>query len=72
MIRHKKIKRILFKGNSERNLILRLEFVKQMIQILDTKVNIIKIDETSGCQRQITSEKIGEFQELRITFKILQ
>lgn len=40
------IKRIPFLGNSDRNLILRQEYAKRMIELLDKNMVIINIDET--------------------------
>jgi hypothetical protein len=45
-MKYKKIKKIPFSGNSERNLIIRQEFAKKMTELLDDKICIINIDET--------------------------
>ena len=45
-MKYKKIKKIPFSGNSERNLILRQEFAKRMIKLFEQDEEIINIDET--------------------------
>ncbi len=45
-MKYKKIKKIPFSGNSDRNLILRQEFAKKMIQIFEQDEEIINVDET--------------------------
>ena len=44
-MKFKKIKRILFSMNYERNLILLQEFSKLMIDLIDDNIEIINIDE---------------------------
>ena len=45
-MKNKKIKRVPFSGNSDRNLILRQQFAIKMIELFQQDIEIINIDET--------------------------
>ena len=45
-MRYKKVKRIAFKGNSQRNLVLRQQFGMKLIELLHDGKRIINVDET--------------------------
>jgi hypothetical protein len=45
-LKFKKIKRVMYTANRERNLILRYEYAKTMIQLLKEGKRILNIDET--------------------------
>ena len=44
--KYKKIKRIAFKGNAERNLVLRQQFGMKLLELLQAGKRIINVDET--------------------------
>lgn len=56
-MRYKKIKRIAFQGNAEKNLVLRQRFGMKLIELLHAGKRIINVDETWLVDTQFTRSK---------------
>ena len=45
-LKYKKVKRVMYTANREKNLVLRYEYAKVLIGLLESRTRIINIDET--------------------------